>query len=440
MCRRIPGRDIRRVPRLLFGPLLLGLALVLVAGCTSESGPPRRFGASAPQVDPNLPNTAKEGKDRYYQVMQDANGRWAFRSPDAKPFFSLGVNGVRTTEESERGSGRCPYCDAVAGKYATPDAWAQTAGDRLQSWGFNTLGAWSQPELFAGRFAYTQVIDFSGPWQPGAVPDWFDPDFERRAGEIASNVVPPLAQDRQLLGWFLDDDIRWGPDSRAATTLLDDYLALPVGSPGRTAAEQLRGNPAGFLELAAARYFEVAVRAVRAFDANHLILGVRASAVGTPAEVVKAAGRWVDVFSVDAYRYTPEVSEALAPTWTGPAYPPEPDLRTFHELSGRPILVTELSSRAADAGLPNTVPSGLPVEATQEQRGVRYGEYVGPLFGAPWVVGVHWYRYADSPTGGRAQPDDGQDSNFGLVSSSDEPWDPVVQRMTEVNARAPYRG
>lgn len=438
---RLPGRRFRvfgvggLVALLLGGLLTASLVLAPVFGAGDDGRKPFGAGEAAPAAIP--PPVQGTG---YFRVAQEPDGRWMFRTPDGRPFYSVGVNAVRNQEDLERGTGRCPYCDAVTGRFPNPRHWAEATTQRLDAWGFNTLGAWSDSDLFRGRFAYAPVLNLSGS-TPGGAPawDWFDPAFAAHVADVARVTVTPRSTDPNLLGWFLDDELHWGPDGVAPTTLLDEYLARPEGTPGRTAAEARRGDPQGFLRDAAQRYFEVTATAVRGADPNHLILGVRASSHTTPPEVVQTAGAFVDVFSVNAYRPTPE-AEAVFAQAGGSVVPAAPDLRDFHTLSGRPVMVTEFSSRAAGSGSPNTVPAGLPVEATQDARADRYSEYVGPLFAAPWVVGHHWYRYADSPPGGRAEPDDGQNSNFGLVSVDDVPWEPLVSRIAATNAGAPGRG
>ncbi|WP_436776303.1 hypothetical protein [Yinghuangia sp. YIM S09857] len=444
---RRPRREFRvRLPRGRLRVLAIGVLVAALLGGLATAGAllaptldpgdgerkPFGAGGAAPMAAPPL--SANAG---YFRVVQGPDGRWLFRTPDGLPFYSVGVNAVRSQEDVERGTGRCPYCETVATGFSSPQQWAETAARRLDEWGFNTLGAWSETDLFRARFAYTPVLDLSASAPAdGAARDWFDPAFEAHVAGVVRVKALPRSTDPSLLGWFLDDELHWGPDGVAPTTLLDEYLAQPEGTPGRVAAEARRGDPQGFLRDAARRYFEVTTAALRAVDPNHLILGVRATSHSTPPEMVQVAGEFVDVFSVDAYRPTPG-AEAQA---GGAVVPAAPDLRDFHVLSGRPVLVAEFSARAADAGVPNTVPAGLPVEESQAARADRYREYVDPLFAAPWVVGHHWYRYVDSPPGGRAAPDDGQDSNFGLVSVGDVPWEPLVTRIAATNAGAPGRG
>jgi len=355
--------------------------------------------------------------------------RWWLVTPDGRPFYSTGVNHVSASPDTDRKTGICPYCEAVATKYPNVDAWRNGAVDRLRSWGFNTIGAWSDTDRFAARMPYTVLLDMAG----GG--DWFSPDFEARAASIAASAVVSRRDDPNLVGWLLDNELHWGPDWRMQHPLLDDYLTLPPGSPGRAVADHYVGNPNGFLRALAARYFRVTTVAIRAQDPHHLILGVRMIAQLAPREVIEAARPYVDVFSVNHYTLLPGLDEAIQRAW-GPYVPVDPTLSAFHEISDLPIMVTEYSFRAADSGVPNSWPPIFPTLATQQDRANAYAASVQRLYSAPWIVGDHWFEYADEPPGGRF---DGEDSNFGLVSNRDVPWQTLVDRMTRVHAMAPDR-
>lgn len=377
----------------------------------------------------------------FYRVDKDADGRWGFRTPDGRPFYSLGVDAVRPGEDTDRASGTCTYCAAMSAAYPDPADWISATTKRLGAWGFNTLGAGSDYAMFGPSFAYVPQLDFDGSWQPGGqsgtTHDWFDPAFADHAADVVRTKVAPLAVDPYLMGWYLDDKPNWGLGQSGSTTLLEAYLALPDGAPGRLMAEQYRGDAQGFVRVAARRYFEVTTRAVRQVDRHHLILGFRASLLSTPVEVVKEAGSWVDVFSVDAFQATDDVREFAAMVGGSSVVAAEPDLRAFHELSGRPVLVSGFTALAADAGLPNTFPGTQPVDTTQDQRAERYAQAAQTFFDTPWIVGVHWFRYVDQPAGGRTP--DGADGNVGVVGLDDQPWSVLTDRMSAVNAKAPYR-
>ena len=113
--------------------------------------------------------------------------------------------------------------------------------------------------------------------------------------------------------------------------------------------------------------------------------------------------------------------------FTAPAEP----LKKLHATTGRPIMLTEFSFKARDSGLPNTRGAGQPV-ATQQDRADHFDRYVTGLAELPFVVGYHWFQYSDQPAEGRF---DGENSNYGVVNGSDEPWTVLAERMKQVNSR-----
>jgi hypothetical protein len=360
---------------------------------------------------------------------QQHGGRWWLVTPDGRPFYSHGVNHVTAAPNTDLETGRCPYCDTLATKYPSLDAWRDATVSRLRDWGFNTIGAWSDWDRFDHRMPYTLNLSMA------AGNDWFAPEFEAHAREEVERTVVPRRNDPNLVGWFLDNELRWGRDFRGDQTMLDIYLALPAGSPGRAVAEQHVGDPSGFLTALAERYFSVTTGAIRARDPHHLILGTRMISFLTPAEVVVAAGRHLDVLSVNHYDVVPGLIEGLNGLW-GPFVPVDATLTRFHELSGLPVLVTEYSFRGADAGLPNEWPPIYLTAPDQTGRADLWQRKVEQLYATPWIVGDHWFEWADQPPGGRF---DGEDNNFGLVSNSDDTYEVLTSRMRAVHATAPDR-
>lgn len=372
----------------------------------------------------------------FYRTHPGDDGRWWLVTPDGAPFYSVGICSCQPNGNEERTTGTRPYRETVLAKYGDNAAWAQATGDRLESWGFNTLGAWSDANLLGDRMAYTVILYITGSdWLEGNIPDYFSPEFEARCRDVASKQVAPRKDDPNLLGWFLDNELRWGPDWRSQKTLLADYLALPVDAPGRIEAEKWVGDPQGFLRVLADRYFQVTTTAVREADPNHLILGVRAVSVLTPEPVVEAAGAWLDVFSANNYVFVEGMAAALQDGF-GPLIDSSGFLQRYAEVADLPILITEFSFRAADSGLPNGYPPIYPVLDTQQDRADAFEAYADDCYRHPWIVGHHWFEWVDQPAGGRF---DGEDNNFGLVDIHDDPWQILVDRMTAVHARAPHR-
>lgn len=99
-------------------------------------------------------------------------------------------------------------------------------------------------------------------------------------------------------------------------------------------------------------------------------------------------------------------------------------------------MVGEFSFTAIDSNLPNTkgARANHPY-LTQRQRATGFTAYVEPLMSLPFAVGYHWWQYNDEPYLGRWP--DGEDSNYGVVSQSDEPYTALVTEMMQTNARVP---
>ncbi len=363
-----------------------------------------------------------------------AEGRWWLVTPDGQPFYSSGIDHVSSAPDTDRTTGQCPYCRAIASRYSSSAAWATAQVSRLRQWGFNTLGAFSDTSgsdgaVLTSSMPYTVLLSMA------SGDDWFSPEFAAHAQHVAQSQCATLANDPNLVGYFLDSELHWGPDWRSTTPLLDDYLALPAGSPGRTVAETYAGDPNGFLTALASRYFAVTTAAVRAADPHHLILGVKAVARLTQPELLEAATPYVDVWSIDDYRLVPGITAFIDASWPGYIHTPD-ILATTESIVNRPLMIGEYSFRAADSGLSNSWPPIYPVYPTQAERAAQYRQYVTSLFARDYVVGDDWFEYVDEPQGGRF---DGEDSNFGIISTSDVPYPVMTATMTVMHAIAPDR-
>ncbi len=388
--------------------------------------------------------------------VEKINGTWWIIDPEGNGFISKGVNHVSFDADYSPSLGYSPYNKAVLKKYGGVEAWAKATVERLRSYGFNTIGAWSSRELYGLKIPYTVILDIAASagseWLSGSVIDYFSESFEKVAEEVAEKMCAPRRDDPYLLGYFTDNELRWGPDWRSSKHLFDDYLALEKDAPGKRmlvqylmekygsiselnakwgtgfrsfedilsiyvppAGASLDSDRLGFLQLVSKRYFKVCHDAIRRHDPNHLILGCR-FAFRPPDEVLKGCVGHVDVVSVNNYGWEP----------------PLEDLRAINRLTGLPVMITEFSFKARDSGLPNTRGAGTPL-ATQADRAERFENYVGKILSEPYVVGYHWFQYSDQPAQGRF---DGENSNFGLVNIEDEPWVILVTRVTTVNLKA----
>ena len=78
----------------------------------------------------------------YFRV-GELDGIFWLIDPEGGRFLSKGVNTVRFDQDRIQNSERIPYVEACLRKYGSQDAWRKAAAARLASWGFNTLGSWS---------------------------------------------------------------------------------------------------------------------------------------------------------------------------------------------------------------------------------------------------------------------------------------------------------
>jgi hypothetical protein len=381
------------------------------------------------------------------------DGAWWLVTPEGNAFLSKGVNNVNFKTDAVSSLGYSPYQRSVQAKYGSEEAWAAAIVERLHGWGFNTLGSWCSQSTFGHKMPYTVNLDLAtragADWLNGSVGDFFAPDFQRKMEAACRESCGPRSKDPWLIGYFTDNELRWGEDWRGKGSLLEEYLRLAEGAPGRKAAleflqhrysdvaafnqawgaktadwkgltgreeasgEAARKDQADWQEAVARRYFSTCRDAIRKADPNHLILGCRFAGYA-PEPVLRGLADSVDVVSFNNY-------DQNAPVET---------LRTIHRLTGRPLMLTEFGFKAADSGLPNTKGAGRAV-ATQADRAAGFTRYVEGLIDQPFIVGFHWFEHADEPKEGRF---DGENSNYGLVNIEDQPWDTLVAKMTEVNA------
>ena len=419
--------------------------------------------------------------------VEDDDGVCWLVDPDGGRFLSKGVNTVRFDQDEIQGTRDVPYAEACWRKYGGIDRWRAAVATRLVGWGFNTLGAWSDEAVAdaAAGLAVAPNLDLgmSFAWARNDVerraprqgfPDVFDPAFESHVAQRAHERCAARAGAPAIVGWFMDNELRWGPDWRGSDELLTLFLNLAARAPGRRAAlawlrqrhgdiarfnaswatgvrawddvatlprlvpryrreppylrdsrEELAANRADpvraafcadcddFAALIAERYFALTAGALRAADPDHLVLGSRFAYPPAPG-IVAAAARHADVVSFNCYDPTPLAALAV------------------YERCGKPLMIGEFSFRSADSGLPNTRGAG-PIVPTQGARAGACRDYVAAALHHPRIVGWHWFEHADQPAEGRF---DGENSNFGLVSIEDRVYLQLTTAMTNTNAKA----
>lgn len=455
------------------------------------------------------------------------DGRWYLITPDGHPFYSLGVNAVAADGGRTYTAGREAMFKALPGEgdalgafygegnnddgnassqgrnfkkgrwfdfYAAnlqraygkpcpPAATAQPAAcpplvvdtgrwqahalDRLQAWGFNTLGNWSEPALGqARRMPYTLPLSIVGDYASistgmdwwGRMPDPFDPRFAMATERAVAIAARDHRDDPWLIGYFADNELAWaapGSEPKARYGLAYGTLRLTTDVPAKRAfLKQLRDkyrNQEGlskawgielnawelmedpgfeaplpspehpeierdyqhFQQVFAETYFKTISDALKWHAPNHLLLGGR-YAVSTP-EAVNACAEFCDVLSFNFYTLKPQDGY---------------DFARLAELD-KPVLVSEFQFGSRDRGPFWPGPLEL---AREEDRGPAYANFLTAALQQPMIVGAHWFQYLDQPASGRLL--DGENGHLGLVAITDVPYPGFIDAVRKANAQA----
>ncbi|HWA84258.1 MAG TPA: hypothetical protein VG820_12515 [Fimbriimonadaceae bacterium] len=344
--------------------------------------------------------------------------------------------------------------------YPSGAAWAKDAVERLQSWGFNTIGAWSDTDLLrkpaAPNLLFTPILHMGSaagaPWK-----DMWDPEIVGLMDKIAKDQIVPLQKEKRIVGYFSDNEMGWwnaamfewswkGKYSRVRLTdllrrryrgswaaLTRDFVPSEATSfaglekngriflrPGGNGIEAVHA----WMEVLAERYYFLCRSIIRKYDPGALYLGDRYISNFYP-EVAKAAGKYVDVLSTNLNADWPDGTFARF------------YLPNLERLCGKPIMITEYYECARDTRSGNkNDSSGFPVVDTQVERAAAFLNQTRTLLETPYVVGAHWFQYYDEPKFGR---DDGENYNMGLVDIDNRPYDEMTAASASLDLVGNHR-
>lgn len=324
------------------------------------------------------------------------------------------------------------------------DEFAGNAHKRLNSWGMNTVGNWSSKEVILKRKTpYTctiitviESVPISGLSEPKRkFPDPFHPLFRQNlVKSMKLEVADKTVDDPMCIGYFVDNELNWGCDMSLAETMLKtdklqpakqhwiqflkgkyqtvNALNLKWGSKHQNWAkvmevksetEKMEEDLTAFNKQIAEKYFSEIRSVLAEYAPNKLYLGCRMDFHFYPTEelcgawVVELAARYCDVVSFNRYRFTPE------------------DLVYHDQKIDKPMIIGEMHFGALDRGMFHT---GLRGAKDQDHRRRLYEYYYKGALGNPFIVGVHWFQYADQATTGRP---DGENYQIGFVNIIDSP-------------------
>ncbi|KXI28848.1 beta-galactosidase [Paraglaciecola hydrolytica] len=424
----------------------------------------------------------------YFRV-EKYNDVWWFVDPDGRLFWSHGVGVVNAATATTGTTDRENYFEwlpekdtaygafysseerASHGYYSTLDKretynftasnlyqkygqnWKQdfdrVTHARLHSWGMNSLGVASDKELtMQGKTPYTETVWVTGTkkiaasngyW--GKFHDVFDPSFRSQLKKSLSKRQHTV-DDPWLLGFFIENELSWGAEGSLAIAT----LASPAEQPAKVEflkdlkakyktinkLNQVWGTQHSswnallastetpdqvkawddlqlFYQKIVQTYFSTVKNELKKVAPKALYLGCRLAWANSDT-VIHTAAEYTDVISMNKYQYN--VTDVGLP-----------------EGVDRPILIGEFHFGSLDRG---ALHLGVVEASSQSERAELYTEYVNSALLNPYIIGTHWFQYAEQPPTGRG---DGENYNVGIVDLADKPFPELVKSIREVGDR-----
>lgn len=469
-------------------------SMAIIAGLTAVSGLKNGLGFFTVGRDANNVWWFKEpsGANFFAKSVTSVN-RGGLMEGRIGPYYNSTVARYGTSNETFRMavSSRLAHWNFNSlGAWATSEFWVEPAAPNALPFTIDVEATYGAP--------LTTLVNGSN------MPDVFDPAWLAYLDSRAAALCAPHAQSQGLLGYFTDNELNWPhftdvekslPPTAAPVNFtvhgpgllqlsLSQDPAKPIGvaawswvlgryngslsslstawqlpqalqSQGDMAAlytsqmltiasAQLQADDADWQSVYASGYFERTADAIKKYDGNHLILGVK---YGGPAsnEVYTANAKYHDVVSLDNYRYnmSARVQAVAAATnhaapilvaefsWIGSGCPVQP---------ADPSGITELECCEPDAdpsvgGFPCPVPGETPATnmTNMDRMYCNGGFALASTFAVPEVVGWTWYRWVDEGSLGQVPS---PFSELGLVDLWDRVKADAAVYLAPLNAAA----
>ena len=432
-----------------------------------------------------VPNVSDKATG-YFHVVQKPDGRWWSIDPLGRGAVMLGVDHVTFTGHWCEKLGYSPHGRKNEKRYANHAEWEAETLARLKAWGFTMLGAGCDHKLKRRGLVHTEFLGIGdylatlgdeydiapNEHRPcSSFPNVFHPDFEAFCRYRVKQSCVPNRNDPWLFGYFIDNELAWWGRGDLETGLFDTVMkkgaahtakialkdfvaarcdhkvegfnaafgtqlkafdeilalqALPQPTPEALALKK------AFLVYAADRYFSVTTRAIREADPNHLVLGARfAGTFGAAPAVWEVSGKYCDVVTFNCYPMA-DLDEGRVYTQFGKSGEPVTEhFAKFYGYVKRPMLITEWSFPALDAGLPSVHGAGQRFR-TQAERTAATSLFARTMLSLPFLLGYDYFMWVDEPALGISTPFP-EDSNYGLINEDGAPYAQITEMFTALH-------
>ncbi|HOH29039.1 MAG TPA: hypothetical protein PLC40_05155 [Candidatus Hydrogenedentes bacterium] len=418
-------------------------------------------------------NVAVKGEASGFFHPEEVDGRWWMIDPNGQSFYMVGADHISFDVHWCEKLGYAPYAKNVREKYGSEANWADSTAARLADWHFNTLPANHSPLLRYRQFPHIGFVHFGTSFSDvdglcpkttwTGFPNVFHPHWPRHCEKLARQQCASVKDDPWLIGYFLDNELEWFGKSHRSWGLFEEAWKKPPvnsakqawiaflkeemdsvkdfeedwgvavadfdASAGHTSPAPPKTRRAEELALrwvrrVAEAYFRGCVEAIHQWDPNHLILGCRFA--GNAPDIWDIAGKYCDVVSFNMYPWI-DIERGVPESVVE-------QIRQWQHKAQRPMMITEWSFPALDAGLPSEHGAGMRVD-TQEQRARCFAYFQTLMFSLPFMVGSNYFMWADEPALGISSTFP-EDSNYGLVNVDDAPYPELTDAARRVNAQA----
>ncbi|WP_426450760.1 sugar-binding protein [Paenibacillus sp. S-38] len=422
----------------------------------------------------------------FYSI-QEAAGRKMMVTPEGNLFFSLGVNGIAPTDTYTVVTGRegiyewiPPYESEYKSAFlSTKDNFSYYLAnrirktgqpytskglynegiERIRKWGFNTAAGWTpvnlSRELSVPHVPFLPLSDMA--WAKVNGLKFFDIFVDGAEAKLDAALGPMLTEQKNnpyIIGYFFGNESYYhklAPDlpklkgsevaakRRLVQMLQEKYGTIEafnaawngtytgftalIDAPLYIDSQQAQYDVDDFVKLYLDTFFGTVARVFRKYDPNHLLIGDRwltlpVNNVKVRGFLAEAAGRHLDVISIN--HYSKNLDTVM--------------LNHIHQASGgKPIMLTEIGYGSSEQGL------GAPPQmlvANQNERMLRYRNYVEGAASLGYIVGVHWFAYLDQAATGRWAEginSSAERYNFGLLNVADRPYKPFLEGVMASN-------
>lgn len=374
------------------------------------------------------------------------DGRWWFIDPEGCLFLSVGVDCVYNSgggmvRNVERRDGmlkqlppekfirRTDSREGTVAQYAdwnlerrygadNFDRAAEITFKRMDKWGVNTIGNWSDSRLERmNRKAFMRTL-----YPAGAAADLmglgdvYEPGFRAELERSLRPVIDPNRDNPWLIGYFMGNEPVWvGQEQRVCQMILDggergiktalkEYLSAHGDTPATRRA---------FVLDSFRRYIEEIKAMQLRLDPNHLCLGYRFGDINAvDDDLLDICSRVFDVLSFNCYALTPDHNM----------------LDRVMKRSGLPMIIGEFHFGSVDRGQGQS----LWQVNSQLERGMAYRYYTENGYAHPGLIGTAYFTWYDQDVLGRY---DGENYNCGCIDVTDRPYPEQTKAMAATARR-----